>query len=157
MSDNVSLRDKPALALVSDKAEDGAYRLDEQIGFVLRKASQRHLAIFARHIGDLTPPQFAALAMLREAGSTSQNQLGQRVAMDASTIKGVIDRLKLRGLVDLTNDAHDRRRLVVRLTPEGAMLIETLIPRAEAITAETLNPLTTREAQTLARLLAKIS
>ncbi len=77
--------------------------------------------------------------------------------MDASTIKGVIDRLKLRGLVDLTNDAHDRRRLVVRLTPEGATLIEMLIPRAEAITAETLNPLTTREAQTLARLLAKIS
>ena len=41
---------------------DGGYHLQEQIGFVLRKANQRHLAIFSARIGDLTPPQFAALA-----------------------------------------------------------------------------------------------
>ena len=44
------------------------YILEEQIGFVLRKASQRHIAIFAKHISELTPPQFAALAKLAEVG-----------------------------------------------------------------------------------------
>ena len=32
---------------------------------MLRKAHQRHVAIFAAQIADLTPPQFAALAKLR--------------------------------------------------------------------------------------------
>ncbi len=132
------------------------YRLDEQVGFVLRKAQQRHVAIFAARIADLTPPQFAALAKLAELGEASQNQLGQMVAMDAATIKGVIDRLKARGLVSLSADADDRRRLVVRLTDEGRATLERLRPVAAAITAETLAPLNAREAATLLRLLAKL-
>ncbi len=132
------------------------YRLQEQVGFILRKASQRHIAIFARYIGDLTPPQFAALAKLAEVGETSQNQLGVLVAMDAATIKGVIDRLKARGLVSLASHREDRRRLVVSLTDEGGALIEKLMPLAEKITAETLAPLNARETATFLKLLAKL-
>ncbi len=136
---------------------DGDYHLQEQIGFVLRKANQRHLAIFSAHIGDLTPPQFAALAKLEEVGETSQNQLGSLIAMDAATVKGVIDRLKARGLVEIGKDGTDRRRLIVSLTPEGRALVERLVPLAAAITDETLAPLTRREAATLLRLLARIA
>lgn len=143
---------------VVDAGPDGdSYRLQDQIGFVLRKAHQRHVAIFATQIGDLTPPQFAALAMLRDVGETSQNQLGALVAMDAATIKGVIDRLKARRLVALGRHAGDRRRLMVSLTAEGRTAIERLVPLARAITAETLAPLSPREAETLTRLLAKIA
>ena len=85
------------LKLVDAEPPPEEYRLQDQIGFVLRKAHQRHVAIFAAHIADLTPPQFAALAKLRDVGETSQNQLGQLIAMDAATVKGVIDRLKARG------------------------------------------------------------
>lgn len=133
------------------------YRLQEQVGFVLRKANQRHIAIFASHIGDLTPPQFAALARLHEVGETSQNQLGGLVAMDAATVKGVIDRLKARGLVELDGDKEDRRRLVVKLTALGRETVERLMPLAARVTAETLGPLNAREAATLLRLLAKIT
>ena len=104
------------------------YILEEQIGFVLRKASQRHIAIFAKHISELTPPQFAALAKLAEVGETSQNQLGALVAMDAATIKGVIDRLKARGLVSLSRHEGDRRRLIVALTDEGREAVEKFRP-----------------------------
>lgn len=133
------------------------YHLEDQIGFVLRKASQRHIAIFAKHIGELTPPQFAALAKLAEVGDTSQNQLGALVAMDAATIKGVIDRLKARGLVDLTRHDEDKRRLVVSLTPEGSATVARLTPLARRITQETSAPLNEREMATLARLLAKLT
>ena len=138
-------------------AENEQYRLDEQIGFLLRKANQRHLAIFARHIPDLTPPQFAVLARLWEVGETSQNQLGQLVAMDAATVKGVIDRLRARGLVQLSEHESDRRRVVVGLSAEGASLVEALLKDAERITAETAKPLTQRETATLLRLLARIA
>jgi MarR family transcriptional regulator, lower aerobic nicotinate degradation pathway regulator len=148
--------EKPNLRLV-EEAGGNEYRLDEQIGFLLRKANQRHLSIFASAIPDLTPPQFAALAKLAEVGETSQNQLGQLIAMDAATVKGVIDRLKARGLVELTKDEVDKRRLVVSLTPEGRESVRALLPLAHRITAETLAPLNAREAATLLRLLAKLS
>jgi MarR family transcriptional regulator, lower aerobic nicotinate degradation pathway regulator len=151
----MSMRGK--LSLVATERRAGGYRVDEQVGFLLRKANQRHLAIFAAGVTDLTPPQFAALAKLHEVGGTSQNLLGQLVAMDASTIKGVIDRLKARRLVALTPHSQDRRRLLVELTPEGRTLVERLLPLARDITDQTLAPLTPREASTLLRLLAKLA
>ena len=57
------------LKLVEVEApDDQDYLLQEQVGFILRKAHQRHVAIFAVHIADLTPPQFAALAKLYDVG-----------------------------------------------------------------------------------------
>lgn len=144
-----------ALRLVAGEAE--GYRLDEQVGYLLRKANQRHLAIFAKAIPDLTPPQFAALARLAEIGQASQNQLGQSIAMDAATIKGVIDRLKVRGLVELSNHGSDRRRRVVSLTAAGRATVEALLPLGGAVSDETLAPLNPREAATLLRLLARLT
>ncbi len=149
-------RARPGVGAGAADAQGAGYALDAQVGFLLRKANQRHLAIFAARIADLTPPQFAVLAKLAEVGETSQNQLGQMVAMDAATVKGVIDRLKARGLVALSEHGSDRRRLVVSLTPAGQAALEALLPGARTITAETLAPLTAREAATLARLLGKI-
>ena len=144
------------LALVKTEPPDN-YRVDEQVGFLLRKANQRHLSIFAARIDGLTPPQFAALAKLYELGEASQNRLGQLTAMDAATIKGVIDRLKARGLIALTRHASDRRRLVVRLTEMGEETVAALLPQAHAVTDKTLSPLTPREATTFLRLLAKLA
>ncbi len=145
--------------VVADSGESAPanYALQEQVGFILRRAHQRHVAVFAAHISDLTPPQFAALAKLRDVGETSQNQLGTLIAMDAATVKGVIDRLKLRGFVDLGKHDGDKRRLMVSLTDEGRRAVEALIPLARKITAETLSPLSAKEAETLVRLLAKIA
>ena len=140
-----------------DAEPEPAYQLDGQVGFVLRKAHQRHVSIFAANMGDLTPPQFAALAKLHEIGETSQNQLGSLIAMDAATVKGVIDRLKARGLVELSRHDVDKRRLLVSLTPQGRETVERLIPLAETITAETLAPLSRKEATTLLKLLSRIA
>ena len=144
------------LKLVETEPPD-EYRLQDQIGFVLRKTHQRHLAIFASRIADLTPPQFAALAKLADVGETSQNQLGSLIAMDAATVKGVIDRLKARGLVDLTKHDADKRRLMVSLTTEGRVTVDRLVPLAQQITAETLAPLSQKEATTLLKLLSRIA
>ena len=133
------------------------YRLDDQVGFILRQATQRHATIFASGIGGgLTPTQWAALAKLHEAGPLSQNLLGRHTAMDAATIKGVVDRLVRRGLATAEPDAADGRRLLVALTAEGDELVRRLLPHASAITAETLGPLTTAEQQTLISLLLRL-
>ncbi|MBT1157970.1 MarR family transcriptional regulator [Aminobacter anthyllidis] len=142
---------------MSPNPSEGDYQVQGQIGFILRKANQRHVAIFASHISDLTPPQFAALAKLHDVGETSQNQLGNMIAMDAATVKGVIDRLAARGLVRLSKHEVDKRRLQVNLTDEGRRAIEELVPLAKAISDETLSPLSAKDAETLLQLLTKIS
>jgi DNA-binding MarR family transcriptional regulator len=153
----VSGEDNLLKLVEAEASEEKDYRLQDQVGFVLRKAHQRHVSIFAAHIGDLTPPQFAALAKLRDVGETSQNQLGSLIAMDAATVKGVIDRLKARGLVELSRHEVDKRRLLVNLTADGREAIERLIPLARDITQETLAPLSAREAQVFMKLLAKLA
>jgi DNA-binding MarR family transcriptional regulator len=69
--------------------------------------------------GRLTQTQFAALAKLLEVGACSQNYLGRLIYLDASTIKGVVDRLRARGLVAICDDPYDRRRRAVTLTVKG--------------------------------------
>ena len=132
------------------------YRLDDQVGYLLRLASQRHTVLFAAGGTDLTPTQFSALMRLAEGGPCSQNRLGRRAAMDISTIKGVVDRLRAKGLVETRASEEDRRRSVVSLTPKGAGMIEALEEAGRAITEETLAPLTERERKTLVALLRKI-
>ena len=134
----------------------GTYRLDEQVGFMLRRAQQRHLAIFAARIPELTPTQFAAVAKAFELGPVSQAELGRATAMDAATIKGVTDRLLARGLVETAPCGDDRRRVLVGLTPEGSRRFADLARRAAEVTTETLAPLTPAEGATLLRLLGKL-
>jgi MarR family transcriptional regulator, lower aerobic nicotinate degradation pathway regulator len=133
------------------------YVLEEQIGFILRQVWQRHATIFAREIGiNLTPTQWAALVKLSETGPCSQNQLGRLTAMDVATIKGVIDRLTIRGLTETHADPADGRRLLVSLTRAGQQLAEKAAPNALAISKETLAPLDAKEREVLMGLLSKL-
>lgn len=135
-----------------------AYRLDEQIGFLMRRAQQRHIAIFQRIMGDdgPTPTQFAAMSKLAGGEEISQNLLGRMTAMDPATIKGVIARLEERGLVERLPDPDDQRRVRVRLSARGLETIPALIEKAKAITAATLAPLSREEAERLLALLARL-
>lgn len=133
------------------------YQLDTQVGFLLRRATQRHLSIFAARIPDLTPTQFAALAKLCEAGPQSQNALGRMTAMDAATVKGVVDRLRAKGLVTARRDPDDQRRITLAPTDAGRAAFETSVAAAQAISTETLAPLSEAERKTFLRLLARLT
>ena len=137
-------------------AEHG-YVLDDQIGFLLRKAYQRNSTLFLSMVpGNLTTTQFSVMNRLAEDGPMSQNHLGRSVAMDGATTKGVVDRLIARGLLKTEADPVDRRRHLVSLTADGVALIDAAVDAAIAVSAETLSPLREREKETLLRLLKKI-
>ncbi len=133
------------------------YQLTNQVGYILRRANQRHLTIFAEHIPALTPTQFAALAKLCELGPVSQNELGRQTAMDGATIKGVVDRLRKRDLVHTRPNSDDQRRLFVEASEEGRKLYKTNIQAAKQISDKTLQSLSELEAKTFLELLAKIT
>jgi MarR family transcriptional regulator, lower aerobic nicotinate degradation pathway regulator len=140
------------------RAGNSEYRLDDQVGFLLRVAMQRHTAIFmSRIIRGLTQTQFAALAKLREVGPCSQNQLGRLIYLDAATTKGVVDRLEARGFVTARPDARDRRRRAIALTDKGRAASDAAVKVAREITRTTLVPLTAAEQRTVIRLLRKLT
>jgi DNA-binding MarR family transcriptional regulator len=146
----------PAQATEQAMEGDPVYRLDEQVGYLLRRVNQRHLAVFAGVIPEVTTTQLAAIAKLAELGPLSQNQLGRATAMDAATIKGVVGRLVLRRLVTTVPSPEDRRRLIVDLTPEGRALFDRLWPRGLEASRRTLDPLTPADRARLIALLRKL-
>ena len=134
------------------------YVLDNQIGFLLRKANQRHVNVFTAHMAEnLTPQQFAVMAKLHEVGPSSQNSLGRQTAMDNSTINGVVARLIDRGLLDKVSSPDDRRMHLIDLTSEGQRTVARVLPMAAEISRMTLAPLSRSEQTTLLRLLKQIT
>ena len=145
--------------MCSDSIASGAadYKLQDQIGFVLRLATQFHTAIFtAAMVEGLTQTQFAALATLYQSGPCSQSELSKALALDTATVNGVADRLTSRGFVVSRDDPYDRRRQIVSLTPAGAAIGPAAIGAARAITAGTIAKLTRAEEARLLQLLRKM-
>ncbi|MEP3198957.1 MAG: MarR family transcriptional regulator [Lentilitoribacter sp.] len=134
------------------------YNLNEQVGYLLRLAHQRHAEIFKLHtIEKLTPTQFSALLRISQQGKVSQNHLGRLAGMDVATVKGVVERLKDKGFVELKPDLEDKRRLVISLSDKGKGIVAGLEEIGANITEETLSPLNDVERATLVKLLQKIS
>jgi MarR family transcriptional regulator, lower aerobic nicotinate degradation pathway regulator len=136
-----------------------AYRLEDQVGFLLRRAYQRASSNLIDRIGpyDLTAPQFATLARLYERGTLSQNLLGRLVAMEPANIRDVVLRLKKRRLVMTRRDPDDGRLILVSLTPSGMSLIRELLPIEIECTAKTLAGLNANEKRLLYELLGRLA
>lgn len=134
------------------------YVLTEQIGHLLRRAHQRHTALFQEMIGaaQLTPTQFAALVRIREQRELSQNELGRMAAMDPATTQGVVHRLEQRGLLRRRGDPDDKRLSLLSLTASGEALAQSAIEIARGITDATLAPLTPAERAIFLALLKKL-
>jgi DNA-binding MarR family transcriptional regulator len=155
--DKLKVAAAPAGAAGQPLTERGPYVLDDQVGFLMRVAMQRHTAIFmSRMVDGLTQTQFAALAKLYEVGPCSQNHLGRLIYLDAATIKGVVDRLRVRGFVTAMPDLNDRRRRAVALSERGRAVTGEAIKVAAEITAATLTPLSPDEQKAVVKLLKKL-
>jgi MarR family transcriptional regulator, lower aerobic nicotinate degradation pathway regulator len=124
---------------------DSHYTFSEQVGYLLRRAYQRHLAIFQANACDpqLTAVQFSTLCALRDRGPQSQSELVKATGVDQATIRGIVDRLKARGLIRLSNDRDDQRKVIISLTNAGEELRARMLPcahRISELTMESLNP-----------------
>ncbi|MBZ0218736.1 MAG: MarR family winged helix-turn-helix transcriptional regulator [Fimbriimonadaceae bacterium] len=144
---------------IASELTGGDYRVEEQIGFILRKVHQRASAIFESVMTDfdITPVQFTLLVKLADEDEASQNRLGRLAAMDPATTFGVIARLKKRGLVQQRKDADDARRIVLSLTEKGRKKVSAMRLVAKNVSIQTLEPLEPSEQELLLTLLAKLT
>jgi MarR family transcriptional regulator, lower aerobic nicotinate degradation pathway regulator len=142
----------------SPSNSNAVYDFHDQIGHLLRRAYQRHVAIFQEAIPDsqLTAAQFVALSAVKERSGCSLNDIVKTTAIDQATIRGVVDRLKARKLVEVAPDPTDGRKLVVNATRQGEALIDATVPFATQVTERTYGALNPGERVALQYLLRKM-
>jgi DNA-binding MarR family transcriptional regulator len=91
-------------------------RLDQAITAFNRELDRNH---------GVTGAQLAIMRLLTEWGPEVRlADLRDRLLMHPATLGQLLDRLAVRGIVDLTADPADRRRRVIRLTERGVRVVK---------------------------------
>lgn len=136
----------------------GQYQFSEQIGHLLRRAYQRHVAIFQKAVPDahLTASQFVVLCTIRDHPNCDVVDVVKATAIDEVSVRGIIERLKWREMLSAKHEPGDTRHLDLSLTPAGTALVAETVPYAQQISEETFGEMTTDERATLLKLLRRI-
>ena len=78
----------------------------------------------------ITKAGFSVLMILSRSPSKAckQNEISQLMLVSRANITGLVDSLVRLGLVERTNDPHDRRVNRVRILPKGEKLLKDILP-----------------------------
>ncbi len=99
---------------------------------------------------------FRVLEVLLHKGPLPVNTIGPKVWLTPGSISVAVERLVKKGLVARKERSHDRRVRQVELTAKGRALITLGFREHAAAMEDTVSALSTRERQTLLRLLKKL-
>lgn len=99
---------------------------------------------------------FAVLALLEEDPPETQAVIADALGYDRSHIVRLLDELEERELVVRKRDPEDRRRHVVKMTPEGRKMLVKLRGVMRSVEDSFLDPLTEDERHTLHALLLRL-
>ena len=135
------------------------YDFPKQIGHLLRRAYQRHTAIFQSTVPDpqLTATHFVILLTLRRHPGAGIAQIAKSTALDEPGVRAMVERLKWRDLVETAHLPGDARNMTVTLTAAGEDVIARTTPFAFEVSEKTLAPLNDTERATLLALLRRIA
>ncbi len=76
---------------------------------------------------DVTLPQFRTLVVIAERGPQTVSALADHLAVHASTMTRMCNRLVSRGMVSREPSAADRREVVIALSPLGASVVDRVV------------------------------
>lgn len=121
--------------------------LSTSVMHLLHRAGQVADEYFAEEMknSDLTPRQYAVLAILSERETASQTDIVNATGIDRSTLADIVKRLVQRGLLARRRSRLDARAYVVRLTPQGEALLKTAQPAADRVSERMMRALASSE------------
>lgn len=126
-------------------------------GSLIRRAQQRHVAIWMREVStDVTSVQYAVLLVLEQRPGVSQRELGDELDLDRSTIAELAARMVRNGLVERISDPQDKRRNTLFLTGTGRELLAELKPRVGNVERVLTQQLSAAERDTLRQLIERL-
>ena len=132
--------------------------LARNTGFLMSKVSQLAREGFERALEPmgLKARHYGVLTALAGEGSHAQGDLGEKLAIDRTTMVGLVDELEALGLVERRRDPEDRRRYDLALTDAGERKISEAEVLAARIQDAVLAPLGDDERRLLHEMLASI-
>jgi len=125
------------------------------IGYRLRRAQQELFRDFAASIPDLSPGRAGLLLLIEANPGVTQSRLAQAMALDRSTMVGVLDALEARGWLE-RRKGRDRRTNGLWLTRAGRVLLARVKRRIAAHEARVTARLSSSERARLLVLLSKL-
>jgi MarR family transcriptional regulator, 2-MHQ and catechol-resistance regulon repressor len=100
---------------------------------------------------------FSMLVVLHSArGATELRLLRQRLGLSKANATEVLGTLETRGLVSRLPSLHDRRAVVVHITPAGQALLQEAFPGHARRVRDAFTPLDESEKRELTRLCRKL-
>jgi DNA-binding MarR family transcriptional regulator len=97
--------------------------------------------------------EYERLGLLEESAPETQAEIADALGYDRGTMVGLLDELEEQQLVERKRDPDDRRRHLVRITPEGKRTLGELRSLARRLEDEFLAPLDTEQREQLHALL----
>lgn len=135
----------------------GLAGLESAPGHLIRRARQFHDALWVQEVGErLTPLQFAALTALDAEPELNQRELGERIALDKSTLGDLVGRLGRHGYLTRRRDPADARSQLIMITAEGKRALKAARPAVVRIGQQMLSCLDDAEQREFMRLLGKL-
>lgn len=131
--------------------------LARKVYWLLRRTSGELKAEFRRKIEEfgITWPQYHALYHIGGGGIPAKD-LARELQCNASNMTGIIDRMAENGWVYREHSEEDRRVWLVKLTPEGVRLRDTVFPRHKNNIEKRMGILSPEELAHLESLLTKL-
>lgn len=144
---------------MADCSPPSSPALDAYVGYHLRRAHNQALRRLDLALGklQLTTAMYGVLELLSCNAELPQGQLAKGVGLTNPSMVPLADKLAERGLIDRTRQAHDRRTVYLKLTPEGRKCwsrAARVVREHEAALRAALSDAETAE---LIRLLGKIT
>ena len=111
--------------------------LDKHICFNVGRVMRRVYEHYDSRLSpfNLTTPQYMVFNALWMGDGITIGELGQRVALDGSTITGILDRMEKNGYVERRPNAEDRRSALVYLTEKAREVGPRVISFADELDA----------------------
>jgi DNA-binding MarR family transcriptional regulator len=136
----------------AEHVSQDVYRMLTKV-FLLLDDCDRHL--FSEYA--LSPRQFWALLYLDEHQGRSMVEMSRALLTNKSNITAIVDHLEQASLARRTPDAHDRRVILITLTPEGRRLRDFVSEQHQKRMRELIGTVGDGHLQILLDLLTKIS
>ncbi|MEU2660850.1 winged helix DNA-binding protein [Streptomyces sp. NPDC007325] len=129
--------------------------LNAYLLYALGKAARRRLTErLAAH--NLRLWHLTVMALVADLGPQMKTVLAARLDMNSSDLVKIVNDLVRTGHVDCARDPANRRRVLVRLTPEGRTWLARLNAEIASTDDEVLAPLNEEERAQLASLLRRV-